>query len=397
MRLSRFIFLILACALAAQTTYAASFVVPTDRDMVHRAHAIVIGSMLSSYTQLNDAGGVETVTTIEIEDVIKGGGFGETLTVVEPGGEYGTHVMIIPGIPRFQQGRRMLLMLANVGHDRWAVTDLVLGRFTFVTDRSGRRLLVRDADEIVGWNPDLSPHSEPLRDADKFLQFVRTEAHGGIAAMDYVVPATSNLHTMTTGLTPAPNIAPFTATSYTTSDTNAQGARWNVFPSAVSWWRGVSGEPGALNNGDTAINSAMASWDNDCGSNVDYVYAGIDNGTHTSGLHGADGANTILFEQDLTSWGASAFTCTANSYSGVLGLGGVTSTSGSNTLGAETFFTAVEGDVMMNQGIANCTLLLGSGDFESAVTHEVGHTLGFRHSDKTRDDAAACSTDPSLE
>src|SRR5262249_5866167 len=113
----------------------------------------------------------------------------------------------------------------------------------------------------------------------------------------------------------------------------------------------------------------------------------------------ADGANTVLFERNLTSFGASAFTCSSNSYSGVLGIGGITLASGTNQLGSETFFSIVEGDVEMNQGIANCTLLLTTnvGDWNSAVTPEPGHTLGFRHSDQTRDSLSACSTDPSLE
>src|SRR5437764_11309248 len=51
----------------------------------------------------------------------------------------------------------------------------------------------------------------------------------------------------------------------------------------------------------------------------------------------------------------------------------------------------------MNRGIANCTTLFNSGDFNSAVTHELGHTLGFRHADQTRDGSSACSSDPSLE
>jgi hypothetical protein len=51
----------------------------------------------------------------------------------------------------------------------------------------------------------------------------------------------------------------------------------------------------------------------------------------------------------------------------------------------------------MNRGLANCTLLFNNGDFNSAVTHEVGHTLGFRHSDQDRNSSGACTSDPSLE
>src|SRR5207237_6543660 len=89
--------------------------------------------------------------------------------------------------------------------------------------------------------------------------------------------------------------------------------------------------------------------------------------------------------------------CSGNSYSGVLGLGGISSTSGTNTVNGEMFVTTTEADVEMNKGVANCTVLFNNGDWNSAVTHEVGHTLGFRHSDQNRSSDAACSTDPSLE
>src|SRR5207247_159997 len=96
----------------------------------------------------------------------------------------------------------------------------------------------------------------------------------------------------------------------------ALGSRWNVFPSAVSFFSGATAEPGAPGGGVTAIQAAITSWDNDCGSNVNYVYAGTDS-THTSGLHTPDGANTVLFERDLSSFGVTPFTCSGNSYSGV--------------------------------------------------------------------------------
>jgi len=174
----------------------------------------------------------------------------------------------------------------------------------------------------------------------------------------------------------------------------SQGSRWAVFPSAVSFFSGTTTEPGAPGGGSTAIQAGITSWNNDCLSNVNYLYAGTDNGTHTQGLHNPDGANTVLFERDLSTWGVSPFSCNGG---GTLGLGGITSASGSNVVSNETFFTTLEGDVEMNQGIANCTTLFNSGDFNSAVTHELGHTLGFRHADQTRSGSAACTTDPSLE
>jgi len=389
------IFLILA--LLATSLTAATFVVPEDREMVRRADIIVVATAGPSHARLNDDGGIETVTPITVAEVIKGGSIPSTLTIVEPGGHVGEMFTVIPGSPRMADGERDLLFLKQTGPARWSIAELVLGKFTFVTDRTGRRLLARDADEIIGWDPNLTPHAERPRDAERFLRFVRSEASGIPAGGDYFVsaPLAPN-STSTSPLTPGSNIAPYTATSYTMLISGSMGSRWTQFPNAVTFFSGTTQEPGAPGGGVTAINAAFTSWDDDCGSNVNYVYGGTNSAS--AGLHSPDGVNSILFEQDLSSFGISPFTCSANGYSGTLGIGGITDASTTiNTVNGESFATTLEADVMMNKGIANCSLLFNNGDWNSAVTHEVGHTLCFRHADQNRSSSAACSTDPSLE
>jgi hypothetical protein len=376
-------------------TFAATFVVPDDRDLPKRADAIVVGTAIDSYAQWSADGGVETLTVFSISEVIKGD-VSPTINIVEPGGSIDGVTVVIAGVPQFASGEKALLFLRKTGTGRWAVADLAVGKFTAVTDGSDR-LLQRDADGIVGWDSHLEPFVDRPRDEARFLAFVRAVTAGQRDAVaDYFVDR-SHLRPRAQSLTPQPQIAPFTATSYTMLISGAMGGRWNVFPNPVTFLSGTQTEPGAPGGGVTAIQAAFTSWDNDCGSNVNYAYGGTDNGTHTQGLHGVDGGNTILFERDLSSFGVPPFTCSANGYSGTLGLGGITNASGLNTVSAETFATTQEADVEMNRGIANCTLLFNNGDFNSAITHEVGHTLGFRHSDQTRNSGAACSTDPLLE
>ena len=380
---------------------AASFFVPPDQKMVANAHAIVIASALTSHTELRD-GRIETVTTMSLEDVLKGS-LPDSFDVYEPGGTFEDRSTVIPGVPRFEDGQTYLLFLVNTDR-RWHVLDLVLGKFRFETDVLGRKVLVRDAGEIAGWDPDGTPHREKNREAGPFLAFIRSASVGGPRRQNYFIPAEPLIGFLAPppgrrSLNPITN-ATFTATSYTYTISGSLGGRWNVFPSPVNFFS-VGTEPGAPGGGATAITAAFAAWNGDPGSNVNYVYAGADtSGAHTTGVGGSDGENTIIFERDLSAYGAGPFTCTSNSYSGTLGLGGITNASGTHTgPNGETFETTHEGDVEMNKGIANCTLLFNNGDFNSAVTHEVGHTLGFRHSDQTRADnsSVACTTDLTLE
>jgi hypothetical protein len=392
--------LAVAALLAAPSIFAATYIVPSDRAMVHRADAIVIVSALASYSTLDQNNAIETVSTFSVEEVIKGN-IGGSLEVREPGGTYGNRSTIIGGVPRFRNGERYLLFLLNT-KGGWRVIDLALGKFSFATDGAGKKVVLRDEPDIAGWDPDGQVHREVPRSEPEFLEFLRIEARGGMAKMNYVLsadePSTTTSTTTTavtpTGtrrFTPAPS-ATFSPTTYLMLISGNLGSRWTVFPSAVSFFS-VGTEPGAPGGGSTAITTAIASWNNDPNSNVNYVYAGADNGTHNSGLNAPDGANTVSFERDLSARGIPPFSCSGNGYSGTLGIGGITDASGTHTGPAgETFVTTLEGDVEMNKGLANCTLLFNSGDFNSAVTHEIGHTLGFRHSDQDRNGGACPAT-----
>jgi len=389
--------IVIAGLLAAPALFSATFVVPPDRAMVARADAIVVATAQTSSTRISALGGIETVTPLQVEEVIKGDLLGDA-AVHEPGGTIGSRTTFIAGVPRFAAGERVILFLSRTPQHTWAVTDLVLGKFRLEMGRTGRTLAIRDAGEIVGWDSDGSVHHEPRRVAADFLDFIRATVRGEQPNINYVLPPRLSSGTESTqNLSVAP-LATFTGLSYTSDLGNGLGGRWTVFPSAVTFFTGSVTEPGAPGGGVTAVQTGIASWDNDCGSNVNYVYGGTDS-VHSSGLSAPDGANTVLFERNLSAYGVGPFSCSANGYSGTLGIGGITNASGTHVLNGQTYYTTQEGDVEMNQGIANCTLLFNNGDFNSAVTHELGHTLGFRHSDQTRADnpSIACTSDPTLE
>jgi len=233
----------LALTLLAVVASGATFVVPTDRELIHRTDAIVIGNALVSYSQLNDRGGIDTVTSISVEEVIKGSGISGTINVVEPGGVVGNHASILSGVPKFTEGQRMLLFLKQTGKERWAATELVLGKFTF-TNEGEDTLLLRDEGEISGWDPDLKQHREPRRSAAPFLQFVRDEAGGRMPRANYTVDAAPSISTSSSSpFVAAPNFVAtalaFSANSYTMIMSGTAGGRWSVFPtpSHGSWAR----------------------------------------------------------------------------------------------------------------------------------------------------------------
>jgi len=390
--------LLVFCAFAAQ---AVTYVVPSDRDLVKSVDAVVIGSALNSYSQLNAAGSIETVTTFGVEQVISGDVQGE-IAIHQPGGVYGDQAMVIAGVPRFTAGQRTLLLLRRTPAGEWAVLDIALGKFNIITDRLGRELAIRDEGEVDGWDPSGVAHVEKPRMAKPFIDFLRTETHGGVGNIDYFLDRAPLAATTDSVAAPklkaATNV--FLSSSYTSLLSNNTAPRWQTFGAGVQF-KNENTLAAAAGGGVTAIQTGVGRW-NGINGGVNYVYCCSEPGTHMNGILGAaDGVNTVIFEVDLTSVGAPNYNCATG---GVLGLGGVKNAAGVFTFNGESFTAIQEVDIAMNKGLNACgsgtyPFAGGGGDFNTAVTHEMGHTLGLRHSDQTRadDPGTPCSTDPSLD
>src|SRR5207248_2367815 len=85
------------------SVFAATFVVPPDRDLIHRANGIVIATAMPSYSRAGTDTAIETVTPMLIEETIKGR-FAAEVDVVEPGGTYAGVSMVLAGVPQFEAG-----------------------------------------------------------------------------------------------------------------------------------------------------------------------------------------------------------------------------------------------------------------------------------------------------
>ena len=278
----------------ATQSFAITYIVPPDRFEIERAGAIVVGRVLVSRVEASRFG-METVTTIALEEAIKGNP-GAVIDIRTPGGTLDGETRLVPGVPAFAEGERILLFLFQRSDGAFVISDLGLGTFRLVRDAAGRDLAVRNDADIEGWDAGGNVHIEQQRSAERFLDYVRGVVHGDVVVEDYVVSKmpsmvkTESLHPIAT--------ASFTATSYMLTYGTGLGTRWKVFPSAVSWNRGNS-ETGPLGNGAGEISAAFSTW-NAGGTN--YVLSSA-NANPNGFLDATDGTNNIVFEKNLTSPG----------------------------------------------------------------------------------------------
>src|SRR6266852_1238866 len=171
-------------ALATTSAFGATFIVPTDATLVRASKAIVVATAGESTSRWAPGGWIETVTPMQIGEAIKGPvQAGETIEVVELGGEVGNIAYTVPGSPKYDAGESVLLFLDKNDRYEWASRDMVVGKFAFV-----RGLLERDATELTGWDEETGqPHREGHRDGERFLRYVRDSAAGRRANADYFV------------------------------------------------------------------------------------------------------------------------------------------------------------------------------------------------------------------
>jgi hypothetical protein len=374
---------VLAVTVTTLSVRAATFIVPSDRVLVTASKAIVVAVAGESHAHWAPGGWIETVTELRIEEAIKGAiTAGETIQVTELGGVVGKTGYFVAGSPRYAAGERVLVFLETNDRGDWVAKNMAVGKFDRAQDVKGRRLLVRDAEEIVGWESDGVVHREPVRLEDAFLRFVRATAHGSEATEDYIV---SDPQPMRRVAVTEATASAFPPSSYLLQDPAGIGIRWPNFPAAVVFLSHGT-QPGALNNGLTAVQRALASWTNDPGSNIVYSYGGttaIASTGFNSGV--SDHVNTIQFD-DPAGEIPGSFT-PANG--ATLAFGGAWTEGATHVANGEQYMSIVEADLVVQDGISGPGLT-GPG-FDHVLTHELGHTLGLRHSDKNANDGACGS------
>jgi Ig-like domain CHU_C associated/Dual-action HEIGH metallo-peptidase len=350
-----------AVLLLTPAAFAVTYIVPPDRELIQLSDDVVVATGVSSLAERTAAGGIVTRFTLRIEEVLKGKrAAGDHLVVTERGGVVADGVQIVPGTPVYQPGERYLVFTDTNAAGDPTTFGMALGQFFFVS-RPGRRLALRA--EVDGFNQNLDGHVETARDADGFIAYIR-----GIVAQ--------NIDPAPRYFLPGANARWRPSTEDRGIAAEASRATYMLTDGLPFRWRNPSAsfvKSGAAvgASGPAAVTLAFSQW-NGTSSDIDYRDLGQDDNA-LGGLDATDGKNTILFNDPLGVVG-----------NGIAGIGGITSGGAPYDIGGERFWDMFEVDVVMNNGsfAQNC--------YNTVMTHEVGHTLGFRHSNQNDTSNGPC-------
>ncbi len=354
--------LFLAMALLTPSVLAASYVMIHDDVLTDQARLVLVGGV----DRVESIVGNPPFTRYHIraERVLKGQVEGATVAVDVMGGLYpdGSR-LILSGSFSFAPQDRLILFLVPRANGSYGVLHLGLGAFRELTvgNRKIARRLLGDAVEIRSGTSSSEQFHQP-RDFQGFAQWLEDYSAGSRRRIDYFVsasemqiPATSDFRLL------------------------SQPGRHDKFDKGetVEFVANAGGQPGLAGGGTAELNAAMDAWNDDLNTNIDLELVGTVQAN--PGFAEPNGENNISYDDPLNEIDGT-YTCEPGG-GGILGRGGSSVGTPIHIYGDASFFTILESDVVMNDGV-RCEFENGDGDTEAAevYAHEIGHTLLLGHS-----------------
>lgn len=336
---------------------AASFAPLTDDQLIDRADAVVRGTIASSTTRVASDGLVRTDFTLRVESAAKGSlAAGTEVTITEVGGVHGNRFTLIPGSATYAPGERVVAFLRSDGHGTYFTASMALGKFRVVRSTSGAEVLERDrsSEDVQEATGD-----EPVRLAAEFLAYVRDRAKGLHTAAAYDAPSR-----VADALQPQTDAAASAYCVKVKDQANVDApARWPGCESSCSqiqiYWNGTQGTL----DSSGAVTRAASAWTSDPNSFIPLKNAGSTSINAPAG----DGFNVVVFNTTMAS--PQPTFCDGTEACSII------SGNGDHNFRSELFHSIADFDVLIRPTVTSQSKL------DTLLTHEIGHGIGFRHSD----------------
>ncbi|HEX4495765.1 MAG TPA: S-layer homology domain-containing protein [Thermoanaerobaculia bacterium] len=351
--------------LALHPAGAATIVPPANLgELARMSRAVVLAEAVESWGE-DGATVPVTVTRFNLLQAVSGAATGDVFEVQEPGGRGKTRAAVVDGAARFTAGHRYLLFLDVAPGARWRPRMMAFGLLEETSE--GVLRPTAEAREIAPL-PTVPP-AEPVAAYREtaLLQHLREVVAGAPWDRDKVVLGTAEPslpETSALGNSPSYCV-------YMTDPGDGLPLRWFGFETGTtaSIVATTPGQNGLADGGTAAIQQGVAAWTNDPNSVIRYNYGG------TRARNITCSAN---FDVDQ---GAAVFNDPCNDIADLAGCTGTLAFGGSfYNLSAQPYdglswHQLTTPFVVVNNG-AEC---IGATGFKEALTHELGHSLGFGH------------------